>query len=102
MKSKAIATIALMLGLVVGAEAVYQVRLRIVQTAQAQGGGLTSGDVVIRFSGSCGTGFTEVTAADGKMIRGTIASNADVGDTGGNDAITPAGTVSQPTFAGDA
>ena len=52
-------------------------------------------------SGSCPTNFTEITAMNALMLLGTVASNSDVGDTGGNSSITPTGTVSQPTFTGN-
>ena len=65
-----------------------QIRVRFLENLGAQSG-LTAGDVVIRFSGTCGAGFTEVAAADGKFLRGTVAANADVGDTGGSDTATP-------------
>lgn len=64
--------------------------------------GVSSGDIVLRLSGSCGAGFTEVTSLDGFMLRGTTSANADAGQSGGTDAITPAGSVSTPTFSGDA
>lgn len=70
--------------------------------ADAPAPALSSGDIVIRLSGSCGAGFTEVTSLDGRMLRGTTIANSDAGGTGGSDTITPAGTVSQPTFTGDA
>lgn len=65
-------------------------------------GGLPTGAVVLITSGACPTGFTEATDLNGVMIRGTLAANGDVGTTGGSDSITPAGTNSAPTFAGNA
>ena len=64
------------------------------------GGGLPAGLSAISFSGTCPTGWAEVAGASGKFLLGTVAANADQGGTGGSDNITPAGTVSQPTFAG--
>lgn len=61
---------------------------------------LPSGMIAIILSGTCPIGFSEATALNGKMLRGTLAANADVGTTGGNATITPAGTVSAPTFTG--
>lgn len=103
MRIRAVAVVALLVGLALGAEAAYQVvRLRVIVPADAQGGGVSAGDIVMRVSGSCGTGFTEVSAMDGVFPIGTLAANGNVGGTGGSDNITPAGTVSQPTFSGDA
>src|SRR6266403_3232439 len=59
-----------------------------------------SGMIVLVLSGTCPTGFTEVTALNGKMLRMTVAGNGDVGTTGGNATITPTGAVSAPTFTG--
>ena len=59
-----------------------------------------SGEIVMIASGSCPAGFTESSALNGNFPRGTIAANADVGGTGGTDTVTPAGTVSTPTFSG--
>jgi len=57
-------------------------------------GGLPSGVVVMVASGTCPSGYTEVSALDGKMPLGTLDSHADVGGTGGANDITPAGTNS--------
>lgn len=64
------------------------------------GGGLDAGVVVMILSGACPSGFTEVAALNGKMLRGTVAANADVGTTGGSDTFTPVGTNSAPTISG--
>ncbi len=72
------------------------------QAEAGGGGGLPAGAIVLIVSGSCPSGFVEETALDGRMLLGTLAANADVGTTGGADNITPQGTVSQPTFTGDA
>lgn len=80
-----------------------QIAVRIRSTyVQAQGGSLNAGDIVIRVSGGCGAGFTEVASLDGKVIRGTVNANANQGGTGGSDTITPEGSVSAPTFTGSA
>lgn len=50
-------------------------------------------------SGSCATGWTEITALNGRMLRGTVAANGNVGTTGGSDTYTPAGTVAAPTIS---
>lgn len=63
------------------------------------GGGVPSGLIVLTLT-SCPSGFSEVSALDGKFLQGTLAAHSDVGTTGGNATITPAGTVSQPTFTG--
>lgn len=68
----------------------------------AGGGGIPAGLITFVASGTCPSGWTESAALSGFMLRGTVAANADVGTTGGNDNITPAGTVSQPTFSGAA
>jgi len=66
----------------------------------ATGPGFTAGVIVLIVSGTCPAGFVEETTLSGRMVLGTLAANADVGGTGGADAITPAGTVSAPTFTG--
>lgn len=58
---------------------------------QAQASALNAGDIVIRLSGDCGTGFTEVAELADKMLRGTVAANLNQGGTGGSDTITPEG-----------
>ena len=73
------------------------IRIRPVSVG-AQTGSLNTGDIVIRVSGACGTGFTEVATLSGKVVRGTTNANGDVGGTGGADTITPAGSVSAPTL----
>jgi len=52
------------------------------------------GTISVITSGTCGTGWSEVTALDGKMLRGTLAAHGDVGNTGGSATIIPAGTIS--------
>lgn len=64
--------------------------------------GLPSGLITLIFSGQCASGWSEVTALNGVMLRGTVAANNDVGTTGGADTITPAGTVAAPSFTGTA
>lgn len=59
-----------------------------------------SGTILLTLT-SCPSGYTESSALNGKMLRGTIVANGDVGTTGGNDSITPTGTNSAPTFTGD-
>src|SRR5882762_1202379 len=51
---------------------------------------------------SCPSGFSELSALNGKLLRGTLAANGDVGTTGGNATITPTGTINAQTFAGTA
>lgn len=68
------------------------------QQGYSTGGGIPSGLIVLSLS-SCPTGFSEVTALNGKFLQGTLAANGDVGTTGGNTTVTPSGTVSQPTLA---
>src|SRR5216684_2119836 len=61
---------------------------------------LPSGVLMLLLSGSCPTGWTESSALNGKFLQGTLAANGDVGTTGGNATITPAGSVTAPTFTG--
>lgn len=64
------------------------------------GGGVPSGTLTMIVTGTCSNGWTEVSGLNGQFLQGTLAANGDVGTTGGNATITPAGTVSQPTFSG--
>ena len=59
-----------------------------------------SGAIIMILSGTCPSSFTQVTALNGQFVQGTIAANGDVGTTGGNATITPAGTVTAPVFTG--
>ena len=61
---------------------------------------IPSGFITLILSGTCPTGWAEVTALNGKMLRGTLAANGDVGQTGGAATITPSGSISQPVFTG--
>lgn len=66
--------------------------------------GFQTGDIIFISSGTCRTGFTEVSALNGKMWRGTVAANMDVGTTGGSDTITPTVaslTAAAQTFTGN-
>lgn len=63
-------------------------------------GTLPSGVIVLIVSGSCPTDYSEVTALNGKFLQGTLAANGDVGTSGGNATITPAGTINAQTFTG--
>lgn len=64
------------------------------------GGGTTipSGLVTVITSGTCPSGWTEESSLNGKMLRGTLAVNANVGASGGSDTITPTGTNSTSSF----
>ncbi len=62
------------------------------------GGALPTGAVIAITSGTCPAGTTEAADLSGKFLLGTVAANSDVGTAGGADAITPQGTVSQPTL----
>ncbi len=53
-----------------------------------------SGSIVFRTSGTCPTGWTEVSALSGKTLLGTVNANGDVGTTGGSDSVTPTFTGS--------
>lgn len=59
------------------------------------------GGLIAITTGTCPSGFTEVSALNGKMLIGTLAANGNVGGTGGADSITPTGTVSVLTFTGN-
>ena len=61
--------------------------------------GMASGVIVMTLS-ACPAGYSEATALNGVMLRGTIAANGDVGQTGGTDTITP--TVAALTAAAQA
>ena len=58
------------------------------------GEGIPAGSILLIDSGACPVGYSEVPGLDGRMILGTLAAHANVGTTGGSDAITPAGTIS--------
>lgn len=60
-----------------------------------------SGTLLTFSSGSsCPAGFTEDTSFSGRIMLATTIASSDVGSTGGNSSITPAGTVSTPNFTG--
>jgi hypothetical protein len=40
-------------------------------------------------SGSCPSGYTELSAASGRMIRATVVASGNVGTTSGADSVTP-------------
>jgi hypothetical protein len=52
------------------------------------GSGLAAGEIIIKLSGACSTGFEEATELNGRTLIGTLAANGDVGTTGGSDSIT--------------
>lgn len=66
-------------------------------TSVGGGGIIPAGLITFIVSGTCPTGWTEVTALNGKTLFGTLAANGDVGGTGGSDTITP--TVNSLTAA---
>lgn len=45
--------------------------------------------VVVMVTSSCPAGFNEMATANGRMLLGTLAVNANVGTTGGSDNVTP-------------
>lgn len=63
--------------------------------------GVPVGQISTISTGTCPTGWTEVSALNGKMLRGTVTASGNVGTSAGADAITPSGTVSTPTFTGN-
>lgn len=48
-----------------------------------------SGFITLITTGSCPATWSEITSLNGKMLRGTLAANGNVGQSGGNDTITP-------------
>ena len=70
--------------------------------SEVGGGGsaVPTGSIVLIEAGACPSGYTEVSALNGRTLVGTLDANANVGTTGGADSITPAGTNGAPTFTG--
>lgn len=62
---------------------------------------IPSGLLTFVVSGACPTGWSQVTALNGKVLRGTVSANADVGATGGSDTYTPAGTNAASATTGN-
>jgi hypothetical protein len=60
-------------------------------------GGVPSGLTAMVVSGSCPSGYTEVSALNGAMPYGTLNANGNIGTTGGADSVTP--TVASLTAA---
>lgn len=60
----------------------------------SQAGGVPTGSIIFIAAGTCPSGYAEVAGLNGKMWRGTVAANGNVGTTGGADSVTP-------TFTGD-
>lgn len=71
------------------------------QTGTASGG-VPSGLITFVVSGSCPTGWTEVTALNGVALRGTLAANGDVGAATGADSATPTVASTSLTAAAQA
>ncbi len=69
-------------------------------TAPTVAGGIPAGLIMMVVSGACPATYTEVAAMSGRVVRGTIGVNVDVGGTGGSDTLTPAGTNNAPAFTG--
>ncbi len=63
----------------------------------AAASGVPSGLVGMVVSGSCPSGYSEVTALDANMPEGTLSAHGDIGGTGGANTITP--TVASLTAA---
>jgi hypothetical protein len=63
-------------------------------------GGVPSGLTAMVVSGSCPSGYTEVSALNAAMPLGTVAANGDIGATGGANTVTP--TVATLTAAAQA
>lgn len=68
-------------------------------TVGGGGSSVPQGSILLILSGACPTGFEEATELNGQTLVGTLAANKDVGTTGGNDSITPAGTNSGTAIA---
>jgi hypothetical protein len=66
------------------------------------GSAVPAGAMLLVDAGTCPTGFAEVSGLDGKFLVGTLAANGNVGTSAGSDTVTPAGTVTAPTFTGNA
>jgi hypothetical protein len=65
----------------------------------------TANVVKIITAGTCGAGWAELTAVNGRDLIGTLAANGDAGTTGGSDTITPTVatlTAAAQTFTGSA
>lgn len=66
-------------------------------------GSIPAGAILMVDSGTCPTGFTEHAALGAsRFAMGTTNAAGDVGNTGGANTFTPAGTNSAPTFTGNA
>lgn len=72
------------------------VAVQISNPPPSSSGSMPTGFVGMVTSGTCPAGTTEVAALAGATLFGTTAANADVGGTGGADAVTPAGTNGAP------
>jgi hypothetical protein len=85
--------------LIVVAGTIYWCSAPDTWTPISTGGSTTipAGLVTFVVSGSCPTGWSEVTALNGVMLRGTLAANGDVGTTGGSDTATPTFTGTSAT-----
>lgn len=68
--------------------------------ATAAAAGVPSGFTGMITSGSCPSGYAQVTALDAAMPEGTLAAHGDIGGTGGANSITP--TVATLTAAAQA
>lgn len=62
--------------------------------------GVPSGMIGFIASGTCPSGWTELSSYAGEYVLATKAANSDVGTTGGSSSYTPAGTVAAPVFTG--
>lgn len=61
------------------------------------GSSLPAGAIIFIAAGPCPATYTEYAALNGRMLRGTVAANANVGTTGGADSVTPTFTGSSAT-----
>jgi|SRR5437660_3863857 len=59
------------------------------QIATTTSSSIPAGLITLINSGTCPTGWTEVSGLNGKFLRGTIAANSNVGQSSGSDAIVP-------------
>lgn len=66
------------------------------------GGSGLPADLIVLTLTTCPSGYVEATELEGVALIGTVAANKNVGTSIGSNTITPTGTVSQPTFTGDA
>lgn len=94
-----------MRNLLLGALLAFGVSLGAAQIGPVRpsgGGTIIPTSARIAFLAACPTGFTQDATLSGFMLLGTTAAEGDVGQTGGSNDLTPTGSVSTPSFTGNA